>query len=97
MISMCGMPPPVVKRPDAQRNRATLATAEAMFAKEGLAVSVDHIAKRAKVGIGTVVQRRDSPAVSADGEVVHVSLDAPRDRRALLFDRAMPVAPEPLS
>jgi AcrR family transcriptional regulator len=49
------VPPPVVKRADSQRNRATiLATAEAMFAKDGLAVSVDHIAKRAGVGIGTL-------------------------------------------
>jgi AcrR family transcriptional regulator len=47
--------PPVVKRADAQRNRATiLATAEAMFAADGLAVSVDDIATAAKVGIGTL-------------------------------------------
>jgi AcrR family transcriptional regulator len=47
--------PPVVKRADAQRNRATiLATAEAMFATDGLAVSVDDIARAAKVGIGTL-------------------------------------------
>jgi AcrR family transcriptional regulator len=49
------MPPPLVKRADAQRNRATiLTTAEAMFAADGLAVSVDDIARRAKVGIGTL-------------------------------------------
>ena len=50
-----GVTPPVVKRADAQRNRATiLATAEQMFAADGLAVSVDDIAKAAKVGIGTL-------------------------------------------
>jgi AcrR family transcriptional regulator len=49
------MPPPLVKRADAQRNRAQiLATAEQMFARDGLAVSVDDIAKRAGVGIGTL-------------------------------------------
>ena len=50
-----GVTPPVVKRADAQRNRATiLATAEQMFAADGLAVSVDDIAKAAKLGIGTL-------------------------------------------
>lgn len=49
------MTPPVVKRADAQRNRASiLAAAEDMFAKDGLAVSVDDIATRAGVGIGTL-------------------------------------------
>lgn len=49
------MTAPLVKRADAQRNRATiLATAEQMFAADGLGVSVDDIAKRAKVGIGTL-------------------------------------------
>jgi len=49
------VPPPLVKRADAQRNRATiLATAEEMFASDGLAVSVDDIARRAGVGIGTL-------------------------------------------
>jgi AcrR family transcriptional regulator len=47
--------PPVVKRADAQRNRAAiLAAAEAMFGADGLEVSVDEIARRAKVGIGTL-------------------------------------------
>jgi AcrR family transcriptional regulator len=50
-----GVPPPVVKRADAIRNRARiLATAEDMFARDGLSVSVDDIARRAKVGIGTL-------------------------------------------
>ena len=50
------MPPPVVKqRADAARNRAKiLATAEAMFARDGLTVAVDDIARRAKVGVGTL-------------------------------------------
>lgn len=49
------MRPPLVKRADAQRNRATiLAIAEQMFAADGLGVSVDDIARRAKVGIGTL-------------------------------------------
>lgn len=42
-------------RADAVRNRRKiLATAEDMFAREGLAVSVDDIARRADVGIGTL-------------------------------------------
>jgi AcrR family transcriptional regulator len=42
-------------RADAVRNRQTiLATAEEAFAREGLAVSVDDIARRAQVGIGTL-------------------------------------------
>ena len=42
-------------RADAVRNRERiLATAEEMFARDGLAVSVDDIAARAKVGIGTL-------------------------------------------
>jgi len=42
-------------RRDAVRNRQTiLATAEDMFAKDGLSVSVDDIARRANVGIGTL-------------------------------------------
>ena len=50
-----GVPPPVVKRADAVRNRERiLATAEDMFARDGLSVSVDDIARRAKVGIGTL-------------------------------------------
>lgn len=50
-----GVPPPVVKRADAIRNRERiLATAEDMFAREGLGVSVDEIARRAKIGIGTL-------------------------------------------
>jgi AcrR family transcriptional regulator len=50
-----GVAPPVVKRADALRNRARiLATAEDMFARDGLAVSVDDIARRAKIGIGTL-------------------------------------------
>src|ERR1700761_3122073 len=57
------MSPPFVKPPkstpgkraDAERNRAAvLATAEAMFARDGIGVSVDEIARRAKVGIGTL-------------------------------------------
>ncbi|MGH2898794.1 MAG: TetR/AcrR family transcriptional regulator, partial [Solirubrobacteraceae bacterium] len=37
------------------RNRQKiLATAEGMFARDGLAVSVDDIARRAEVGIGTL-------------------------------------------
>lgn len=49
------MTPPVVKRVDAQRNRAKiLSVAEGMFAASGLVVSVDDIARRAKVGIGTL-------------------------------------------
>ena len=49
------MPPPVVKRADAVRNRQRiLATAEDMFARDGLTVSVDDIARRAKIGIGTL-------------------------------------------
>ena len=50
-----GVAPPVVKRADAVRNRARiLATAEDMFARDGLSVSVDDIARRAKIGIGTL-------------------------------------------
>jgi AcrR family transcriptional regulator len=50
-----GVPPPVVKRADAIRNRERiLTTAEEMFARDGLSVSVDDIARRAKVGIGTL-------------------------------------------
>ncbi len=42
-------------RADAVRNRQKiLATAEDAFAREGLAVSVDDIARRAQVGIGTL-------------------------------------------
>jgi AcrR family transcriptional regulator len=42
-------------RADAVRNRQKLlATAEEVFARDGLAVSVDDIARRAKVGIGTL-------------------------------------------
>jgi AcrR family transcriptional regulator len=42
-------------RADAVRNRhKILATAEAAFARDGLAVSVDDIARRAGVGIGTL-------------------------------------------
>lgn len=50
------MPPPVVKqRADAARNRAKiLATAEEIFARDGLAASVDDIANKAKVGVGTL-------------------------------------------
>lgn len=49
------MPPPVVKRADAVRNRQRiLATAEEMFARDGSSVSVDDIARRAKIGIGTL-------------------------------------------
>jgi hypothetical protein len=43
-----------------------------------------------------VVQRRDRSAVPTDGEVVHVPLDAPRQRRALLVDRAVPMATAPV-
>ncbi|HEU0113533.1 MAG TPA: TetR/AcrR family transcriptional regulator [Thermomicrobiales bacterium] len=44
-----------VTRADARRNRARLlAAAEALFAAEGSGVSIDEIARRAGVGIGTV-------------------------------------------
>jgi AcrR family transcriptional regulator len=42
-------------RADAALNRQKImATAEAMFAKDGLGVSVDDIARQAKIGIGTL-------------------------------------------
>jgi AcrR family transcriptional regulator len=58
-------------RADAVRNRQKiLATAEDMFAKDGLAVSVDDIARRAKIGIGTLY--RHFPTRQALLEAVYV-------------------------
>jgi AcrR family transcriptional regulator len=46
---------PKPQRADAQRNRAlVLAAAHAVFASDGIAVSVDLIARRAGVGVGTI-------------------------------------------
>jgi AcrR family transcriptional regulator len=46
---------PKAQRIDAQRNRARLlVTAQEVFASDGLAVSVEEIARRAGVGIGTL-------------------------------------------
>ena len=84
------MPPPVVKRADAVRNRARiLATAEEMFARDGLAVSVDDIARRAKIGIGTLY--RHFP--TKDALVAAIVIDRigrVADRAEALHDTAEP-------
>jgi len=82
--------PPVVKRADAVRNRERiLATAEEMFARDGLAVSVDDIARRAKIGIGTLY--RHFP--TKDALVAAIVIDRigrVADRAEALHDTAEP-------
>jgi len=82
--------PPVVKRADAVRNRERiLATAEEMFARDGLAVSVDDIAHRAKIGIGTLY--RHFP--TKDALVAAIVIDRigrVADRAEALHDTAEP-------
>ena len=54
-------------RKDAQRNRqAILAAARDLFAARGLEVSMDEIARRAGVGVGTVYRRFPDKAVLID-------------------------------
>ncbi len=54
-------------RKDAQRNRqAVLAAARDLFADRGLDVSMDEIARRAGVGVGTVYRRFPDKAVLID-------------------------------
>ncbi|MFT3696996.1 MAG: helix-turn-helix domain-containing protein [Kofleriaceae bacterium] len=79
------MRPPLVKRADAQRNRATiLATAEEMFAADGVAVSVDDIAKQAKVGIGTLYRHFPTKdALVAAIVIARTSVMADHTERAL--------------
>ncbi len=49
------MPEPITLRADAQRNRDTIVVAaRAAFGEHGLAASLDDIAKRARVGSGTL-------------------------------------------
>jgi AcrR family transcriptional regulator len=54
-------PVPAVERPlrkDAERNRRRiLAAAQVVFAEQGLGASLDDVARRAEVGIGTVYRR----------------------------------------
>lgn len=64
------------QRADAQRNRAlVLAAAHEVFASDGLSVSVDEIARRAGVGVGTIY--RHFPDKQALFEaIVRADLDA---------------------
>jgi AcrR family transcriptional regulator len=65
------MPPPVISqrplRRDAQRNRDLIvAAARAAFAAEGLGVTVEDIARRAGVGMGTLYRRFPSKEALID-------------------------------
>ena len=59
-VSLCNVTAPASKplRKDAERNRqAIMAAARDLFADRGLDVSMDEIARRAAVGVGTVYRR----------------------------------------
>ena len=66
LVSLCAVSAPAPKplRKDAERNRqAILAAARELFADRGLDVSMDEIARRAGVGVGTVYRRFPDKAV----------------------------------
>jgi AcrR family transcriptional regulator len=68
-----GIPAPgEAKRADARRNRAQiLASAEAVFAEEGLGVPVDEVARRAGVGVGTLYRHFPTKEALFEAVILH--------------------------
>lgn len=74
---------PRALRSDAARNlRRVLDAADALFAEEGIGVSVEQIAARAGVGVGTVYRRFPSK----EALIEHLVADFVTDQRATLRD-----------
>ncbi|MHC1479138.1 TetR/AcrR family transcriptional regulator [Frateuria aurantia] len=73
--------PPPTLRADAARNRARiLAEAEALFAEKGADASLEELAKRAEVGIGTLYRRfptrEDLLAAMSDARLLALAQDS---------------------
>ena len=72
MTSPTPLAPPAAKplRADARRNRARiLKAARAVFADQGVHSQIDDVAKRAKVGVGTVYRHFPTKDVLLDAVV----------------------------
>ena len=78
-------------RRDAERNRLRiLAAAREAFAEEGLSVTLDEIARRAGVGVGTVYRRFPDKEQLIDALFDRSHGGVPRARRGV-HDRGGPV------